>query len=218
MKIPDSLDLDKAAPILCAGITMYDPLVHFGVLGGGKTVGIVGIGGLGTMGVKMAKAMGNKVVAISTTASKKAMCMKKGADVFVMSSDEESCKKAAASCDLILNTISVDHDTKIYAAMLRKNGTLVQIGLVPKEQSVNCIDLILNRKAITGSWIGGIQATQDCLDFCGKHNIHPDTQTVCAKELDSVWDTLMKENDKGLRYVIDVLESKAQADFMPKMD
>lgn len=175
VKIPDGLDMERAAPILCAGITMYDPLAHWGALNGGKTVGIVGIGGLGTMGVKMAKAMGNKVVAISTTASKEAMCKEKGADVFVCTSNDESVKAAADTCDLILNTISVKHDAKKYMSLLRKNGTLVQIGLVPEDQPINCVECILKRTAITGSWIGGIKATQDCLDFCAKHNIHPDT-------------------------------------------
>lgn len=125
LKIPDDMDKEKTAPILCAGITMYSPLAYWDCLKGGKTVGIVGIGGLGTMGIKLAKAMGNKVVAISTSNKKEAMAKEKGADAFVVSKDEDSVKANVATCDVILNTVSADHDLNSYMPLLKKQGTLV---------------------------------------------------------------------------------------------
>lgn len=120
IKIPEDMDKEKTAPILCAGITMYSPLNHWNCLKGGKTVGIVGIGGLGTMGIKLAKAMGNKVVAISTSNKKEAMALAKGADVFVVSKDEASVKANVGTCDVILNTVAADHDLNTYMPLLKK--------------------------------------------------------------------------------------------------
>ena len=120
LKIPDGMDLEKTAPIMCAGITMYSPLCKWGLKEGGKTVGIIGIGGLGTMGIKLAKAMGNKVVAISTSDKKKDMAMEKGADVFIASKDPEQMKANAFTCDVILNTVSAKHDINVYMPLLQK--------------------------------------------------------------------------------------------------
>ena len=117
--------MDKTSPILCAGITMYSPLNYYGCKNGGKTVGIIGVGGLGTMGLKLAKAMGNKVVAISTSNKKEAMAKEKGADVFVTSKDPESIKANVFSCDVILNTVSASHDLNVYVPLLKKEGVLV---------------------------------------------------------------------------------------------
>ena len=125
IKIPDTMDAEKTAPILCAGITLYSPLNHWKCLEGGKTVGIVGIGGLGTMGIKLAKAMGNKVVAISTSDKKEALAKSKGADVFVVSSNPESIQANKFSCDVVLNTVSAKHDLNLYLPLLKKGGTLV---------------------------------------------------------------------------------------------
>jgi len=129
IKIPDSMDMAKASPILCAGITMYDPLRHWGYLEGKpRTVGIIGIGGLGTMGIKIAKALGHTVVAISTSASKKEMAKQKGATDFVVSTDPASIEANAGRCNIILNTVSVNHDLNVYLPLLAKNGVLVQLG------------------------------------------------------------------------------------------
>lgn len=123
LKIPANLDNSKAAPIMCAGITMWDPLVHWGARNGGKTIGIVGIGGLGTIGVKLAKAMGNKVIAISSSDAKKDMCMEKGATGFVNHSDPESIKASAGQCDFIINTVAVSHQCTKFMSLMKNSGT-----------------------------------------------------------------------------------------------
>ena len=127
MKIPDSVPLEKAGPIICAGITMFDPLVHWGAVDGNKkmTIGVCGLGGLGTMGIKLAHALGHRVVAISTSASKEELAKQKGADSFVVSTDEDSMKKEEGRIDLILNTISADHEVSHYLPLLATNGTIV---------------------------------------------------------------------------------------------
>lgn len=143
---------------------MYDPLRHWGATQGNKmTIGIIGVGGLGTMGIKLAKALGHKVVAISTSANKKDLAFSKGAEVFVVSSDPESMKAGAGLCDLILNTVSAEHECSTYTPLLHYGGTIVQLGLVKDPHTVNQISLIRGRKTITGSHIGGIKATEECL-------------------------------------------------------
>lgn len=138
MKIPDGLPLEKAGPILCAGVTMYDPLRHWGATKGKPmTIGIVGIGGLGTMGLKLSKALNHKVVAISTSTNKKQLALDKGADMFCVSKDEESMKDHAKTCDIILNTVSADHEVSHYLPLLKTNGVIVQLGLVMKPHNMN---------------------------------------------------------------------------------
>lgn len=138
MKIPDEIPVDKAGPILCAGITMYDPLRYHGATKGIKmTIGIVGVGGLGTMGIKLAKALGHTVVAISTSIGKKEMALSKGADEFVVSSDPESMAAGKGKCNLILNTVSAEHEVAHYLSLLKYNGTIVQLGLVKDPHTVN---------------------------------------------------------------------------------
>ena len=181
IKIPESIPLDQAAPILCAGITMYDPLRYYGATKGEKmTIGVVGIGGLGTMGIKLAKALGHKVVAISTSANKKEMAMSKGADEFVVSKDPESMKSGAGKCDLILNTVSAEHQVAHYVSLLRYNGTICQLGLVKDPHQVNQLQMIVGRKQISGSHIGGIKATEECFELCAKANIIPETKLITA--------------------------------------
>lgn len=173
--IPKNLPLEKAAPIMCAGITMYDPLVHWGFASGAKrTVGIVGIGGLGTMGIKLAKALGHTVVAISTNANKEKIAKEKGADIFVVTKDPESLKKHEGICDLILNTVSAEHDINIYYNLLAKSGTHVSLGLVLQEHKFNAPMLMMTRKSFSGSAIGGTKTTQDLLELCAKNKIYPD--------------------------------------------
>jgi uncharacterized zinc-type alcohol dehydrogenase-like protein len=217
LKIPDDMDKEKTAPILCAGITMYSPLAHWDCLKGGKTVGIAGIGGLGTMGVKLAKAMGNKVVAISTSNKKEAMAKEKGADVFVVSKDADSVKANAATCDIILNTVSADHDLNSYLPLLKKQGTLVQLGGVTKPHELANFPLMLNRWSVAGSLIGGVKECQDCIDFCHAHGIYPDCHTVEAKQIDWAWDQLLGDggNADGIRYVIDIKKSLTDESFLP---
>ena len=144
--IPKELPLDKAAPILCAGITMYDPLHHWGFCDGKpKVVGIVGVGGLGTMGIKIAKALGHEVIAISTSAAKESLAKEKGASAFVVSKDPESIKAQAGRCNIILNTVSANHDLNLYLPLLKKNGILVQLGATPAPHAINQLGLIMTR-------------------------------------------------------------------------
>jgi len=174
-KIPEGMDLTQVAPILCGGITMYDPLKHWGCLDGKKmTVGIVGIGGLGTMGLKLAKAMGHDVVAISTTDSKEAMAKEKGADFFVASKDPESIKACAGKCNLILNTISSNHDLNVYLPLLARDGVLCQLGLAMSPHPVMQMSLMRGRKSIAGSGVGSLPNHQEVIDFCAKHKIGSD--------------------------------------------
>ena len=160
IKIPNTMDMSRASPILCAGITMYDPLRHWGYLEGKpRTVGIIGVGGLGTMGIKIARALGHKVVAISTSASKEEMAKQKGATDFVVSTNPDSIAAYAGKCNIILNTVSANHDLNVYLPLLAKNGVLVQLGAALAPHSVSQIPLIMGRKSIAGSGIGGIKAT-----------------------------------------------------------
>lgn len=159
-KIPDGIPPECAAPILCAGITMYDPLRHWGATAGKKmTIGIIGVGGLGTMGIKISKALGHDVYAISTSAHKEGLAKEKGATNFVVSTDPKSMQENARKCDLILNTVSANHDLNVYMPLLAKSGTLVQLGLVTTPHPVNQLPLMFNRQGIAGSLIGGIAAT-----------------------------------------------------------
>lgn len=216
LKIPDGIPLSKAGPILCAGITLYDPLRHWGATAGKQmSVGIVGIGGLGTMGVKLAKALGHKVTAISTSANKEQLAKDKGADTFVVSTNAESMKAAASSLDLILNTVSATHQLSTYLPLLKTNGTLVQLGLVPEDHDVSQMALLPTRKTIAASMVGGIAATQELLDLCAAHSIAPDVQLIEAKEIDWAWEQLMTINKDGIRYVIDIEKSLARKDWLP---
>jgi len=185
MKVPEGMPMEKAAPILCAGVTMYDPLRHWGATKGNKMcIGIIGIGGLGTMGIKIAKALGHRVVAISTSASKEAMAKEKGADAFVVSTDEASMAKEAKTCDIILNSVSFPHQVQHYMSLLNNSGTIVQIGIFTDEHKLNQAPMIFGRHSVAASLIGGIESTEECLALCAKHNILPDTVTVTANQLD----------------------------------
>ena len=165
VKIPDGINLEAAGPLLCAGLTMWDPLLHWGAVDGGKTmsIGIIGVGGLGTMGIKMAKALGHRVVAISTTAKKESLCKAKGADVFICSKSPEQMASAESTLDLVLNTVSAPHEVQMYLPLLKTNGTIVQLGLVDKPHAIKQIPLLMKRKAIAGSDFGGIKSTQRML-------------------------------------------------------
>ena len=209
IKLPDSIPLEKVGPIMCAGITMYDPLRHWGATTGKMMcIGIIGVGGLGTMGIKLSKALGHRVVAISTSVGKKDMAIAKGADAFVVSTDEASMAAEANTCDLILNTVSADHEVAHYLSLLHRNGTIIQLGLVATPHTISQVPLIFGRKSVTGSHIGGIKATEECLELCAKHNIVPDCETIKSDKIDWAWEQLQNNKD-GIRYVIDIAASKA---------
>ena len=217
LKIPPGMDLEKTAPILCAGITMYSPLKHWGAAGDKKMViGVVGIGGLGTMGIKLAKALGNDVLAISTSPSKESMAKERGADFFVSSKDPQGLATYAGKCDLILNTVSADHDFNTYIPLLAKGGgVLVQLGGVTKPHDLYQFPLMMSRLSIAGSLIGGIKETQEVIDLCFKHGVYPDCKVVEAKDIDECWDQLQGSNADGLRYVIDIKKSLENKDYLP---
>jgi len=206
--IPDGFPLEAAGPVFCAGITMYSPLAYWDAKNGGKRVGIIGIGGLGQMGVRLAKAMGNTVTAISTSPNKEAAAREIGADNFVVSTDSESMKAASMSLDLILNTVSAEHQVSTYLPLLAKKGVLVQLGLVLGAHQVNQMPLMFNKLSIAGSLIGGIPETQECIDFCAKHKIIPITKMVKASDLGEVYKQLNEKNDTIIRNVLDIEASK----------
>jgi len=174
---------------MCAGITMYSPIKHWGGCKGQKmTIGVVGVGGLGSMGIKIAKALGHDVVAISTSKNKEAMAKERGATHFVVSTDPESMATMKGKINLILATISAEHDANHYMALLAKKGTLVELGLVLKPHSIGPMGLMYQRHAIAGSFIGGIKDTQEVLDLCAKHQIWPDCETINANKIDWAWE------------------------------
>eukprot|EP00960_Hanusia_phi_P039500 753915-Hanusia_phi.AAC.31 len=202
VKVPKDISLEKAAPLLCAGITMYDPIVEHGVKAGTK-IGIVGLGGLGMMGIKIAKAMGAEVTAISTSPNKEAGAKEMGATNFLLSSDADAMAKAAKSLDIILDTVSADHEVMPYIGLLATKGTHVMIGLTTKPLSVAGSALLFGRQNVTGSLIGGMQRTQEMIDFCCSKNIFPDVKVIGATEIKDALTKLEGKNDSLVRYVID---------------
>jgi uncharacterized zinc-type alcohol dehydrogenase-like protein len=194
--------LAAVAPLLCAGITTYSPLRRWKA-GPGKKVGVVGIGGLGHMGIKLAHAMGAHVVAFTTSESKRADARKLGADEVVISKDAAQMQAHAASFDLILDTVAASHDLDAFSSLLKRDGTLVLVG-VPEHAhpSPNVGNLIFKRRAIAGSLIGGIAETQEMLDFCAAHGIVSDIEMVAAKDIDAAYERMLK-SDVKYRFVID---------------
>jgi uncharacterized zinc-type alcohol dehydrogenase-like protein len=195
--------LAAVAPLLCAGITTYSPLKHWNV-GPGKKVGIVGIGGLGHMGVKIAHAMGAQVVAFTTSESKRQDALQLGADEVVVSRDDKQMRAHRGSFDLILNTVAASHSLDAYSELLKRDGTLVLVG-VPEHAhpSPNVANLIFKRRAIAGSLIGGIAETQEMLDFCADKGIVSDIEMIPAQKIDEAYDRMVR-SDVKYRFVIDI--------------
>ena len=202
LHIPDNLDLAATAPLLCAGITTYSPLHHQNVSAGQK-VGIVGLGGLGHMGVKLAKAMGAHVVVFTTSANKVDDALRLGADEVVNSKNADEMKKHLNSFHFILDTVSAQHDINAYFVLLKRDGNLTQVGLPTDPLSVNVGTLIFGRRSFSGSLIGGIKETQEMLDFCGKHNITSDIELIPIDNINEAYDRLVK-SDVKYRFVIDM--------------
>ena len=194
--------LAAVAPLLCAGITTYSPLRHWGA-GPGKKVGIVGIGGLGHMGIKLAHAMGAHTVAFTTSESKRQDAMQLGADEVVISKNPDDMAKHAGSFDFILNTVASSHDLDAYTRLLKRDGTLCLVG-VPEHAhpSPNVAQLIFGRRSIAGSLIGGIAETQEMLDFCAEHGIVADIEMIPMQKIDEAYDR-MQRSDVKYRFVID---------------
>jgi uncharacterized zinc-type alcohol dehydrogenase-like protein len=202
LHISDKLPLEGVAPLLCAGITTYSPLRHWKV-GKGTRVGILGLGGLGHMGVKIAAAMGAEVTMLSHTPSKAEDAKRLGAHRFVLTSDEEQTKSVAGYFDFILDTISADHDYNFYLGLLRSSGTMVCVGIPSTPAEIPAFSLVFGRKSLAGSLIGGLPETQEMLDFCAEHNIVSDVEIIAMKDINEAYDRLLK-SDVKYRFVIDM--------------
>ncbi|ELY9422767.1 NAD(P)-dependent alcohol dehydrogenase [Cronobacter dublinensis] len=198
---PES-QLAAVAPLLCAGITTYSPLRHWHI-GPGKKVGIVGIGGLGHMGIKLAHAMGAQVVAFTTSESKRDAAKALGADDVVVSRNADEMQTHAKSFDFILNTVAAPHSLDAFTALLKRDGTMTLVGApASPHPSPEVFNLIFKRRAIAGSMIGGIAETQEMLDFCAEHNIVADIELIRADEINEAWERMIK-GDVKYRFVID---------------
>lgn len=202
LKIPENLDKKAAAPLLCAGITTYSPLKRFGV-GKGQTVGIVGLGGLGHMGVKLAAAMGAHVVVITHSKGKEEDAKRLGASEVILSKDESQMEKWANKFDFILDTVSAEHDINSYLNLVKRSGTMVLVGAPPKEIPLAAFSLIFQRRQLAGSLIGGIKETQEMLDFCGRHNIVCDVEMIKMNQINDAYERMLK-SDVKYRFVIDM--------------
>ena len=206
LKMPKHLNLAASAPLLCAGITTYSPLRHYKVAKGQK-VGVVGLGGLGHMGVKLAKAFGAHVVVFTTSSNKVADALRLGADEVVNSKNADEMKKHANSFHFILDTVAAQHDINAYFALLKRDGTLTQVGVPAEPLSVQVGSLIFGRKSFTGSLIGGIQETQEMLNFCGEHNITSDIELIPIQKINEAYERILK-SDVKYRFVIDMASLK----------
>jgi alcohol dehydrogenase (NADP+) len=207
LRIPSNLDLAGAAPLLCAGITTYSPLRHWGV-SKGKKVGVVGLGGLGHMGVKLAHALGAHVVVFTTSPHKKEDALRLGADEVVVSRNPDEMEKHVGSFDFILDAVSAQHDINAYLDLLARDGNLTLVGAPPEGLNVAAFSLIGGRHGLSGSAIGGIAETQEMLDFCGEHNITADVEVIPIQKLNEAYDRLLK-SDVKYRFSIDMASLEA---------
>jgi uncharacterized zinc-type alcohol dehydrogenase-like protein len=206
LRIPANLDLSGVAPLLCAGITTYSPMRRWGNLKG-KKVGVVGLGGLGHMGVKFAHAFGAHVVVFTTSPGKKEDALRLGADEVIISSIAEEMQKHAGTFDFILDTIAADHDINAYINLLCRDGNITLVGASAKPLSVSGFGLILGRRSLSGSVIGGIAETQEMLDFCGAHHITADVEVIPIQKVNEAYERLLK-SDVKYRFSIDMASLK----------
>lgn len=206
LRVPTNLDLAGVAPLLCAGITTYSPIRRWGDIKG-KKVGVVGLGGLGHMGVKFAKAFGAHVVVFTTSPSKTEDALRLGAHEVIISKHAEKMKAHAGSFDFILDTVAADHDINAYLDMLTLDGNLTLVGAPETPLQVSSFALIFGRKSLSGSLIGGIKETQEMLDFCGEHNIISDVEIIPIQKINEAYDRLMK-SDVKYRFSIDMASLK----------
>jgi uncharacterized zinc-type alcohol dehydrogenase-like protein len=202
LKIPTILQLEAVAPLLCAGITTYSPLRRFNV-NAGQRVGVVGLGGLGHMGVKLAASMGAEVTVFSTSPSKEEDARKLGANHFVVTKDPANLESLANSFDLILDAVSAPHDMNMYLNLLRREGVLVLVGAPEKPSEIQAFSLITNGRSLAGSMIGGIRETQEMLDYCAEHNITSDVEVIPIQQINEAYERTIK-GDVRYRFVIDM--------------
>jgi uncharacterized zinc-type alcohol dehydrogenase-like protein len=206
LRVPENLDPAAAAPLLCAGITLYSPLRHWGA-GPGKKVGIIGLGGLGHMGVKLAHAMGAETVLFTTSPSKVADGKRLGAHDVVISKHPEEMARHTNSFDLIIDTVSATHDLSPYFALLKRDATMVQVGAPEKPLPIAVFPLLLKRASLAGSAIGGIAETQEMLDFCGAHGITADIEMIPIQKINEAYERMLK-SDVKYRFCIDMASLK----------
>ncbi len=207
LRVPDGLDLSRAAPLLCAGITTYSPLRTWNV-GPGSRVGVIGLGGLGHMAVKLAVGLGVDVTVLSRSPSKLDDALALGADRLLVSSDAEAMRQAACGFDLIIDTVPVKHDLDPYLPLLDVDGTLVIVGQVGPMEGANTVPLLLGRRRVAGSPIGGIRQTQEMLDFCARKNILPDCEMIRMEQINDAY-ARMERSDVRYRFVIDMASLQA---------
>ncbi len=208
LRVPSNLNLAETAPLLCAGITTYSPMRHWGVTKG-KKVGVVGLGGLGHMAVKFAHALGAHVVVFTTSPNKKEDAVRLGADEVVVSRNADEMKKHAGSFDFILDAVSADHDINAYINLLGVDGNLTLVGAPAKPLAVAAFGLIMRRRSFSGSAIGGIAETQEMLDFCGTHNITADVEVIPIQKVNEAYERLLR-SDVKYRFSIDMASLKSE--------
>jgi uncharacterized zinc-type alcohol dehydrogenase-like protein len=207
LRVPANLGLAGAAPLLCAGITTYSPLRRAGVTAG-KRVGVVGLGGLGHMGVKLARAMGAHVVVFTTSPHKSEDALRLGAHEVVVSGDAAQMKRHAGSFDFILDTVSAEHDINQYLMLLGLHGNLTLVGAPPKPLALSAFALIFGNRSVAGSNIGGLAQTQEMLDFCGRHGITADVEVIAIRQVNEAYERLLR-SDVKYRFCIDMASLKA---------
>jgi uncharacterized zinc-type alcohol dehydrogenase-like protein len=207
LRLPANLDLAGAAPLLCAGITTYSPMRRWGVTAG-KKVGVVGLGGLGHMGVKFARAFGAHVVVFTTSPNKKKDAFRLGADEVVISRNADEMQKHAGSFDFILDAVSADHDINAYINLLARDGNITLIGAPEKPLAVSAFGLLFGRRSLSGSLIGGIAETQEMLDFCGEHDITSDVEIIPIQKVNEAYERLLR-SDVKYRFSIDMASLKS---------
>ncbi len=203
LRVPQTMDPSDAGPIMCAGITVYSPMIHW-KLKKGQTLGVAGIGGLGHMAVRIGKVLGAKIVAFTRQEAKRDEILAMGADEVVVSTDEAQMKEAAQSLDMLINTIPVAHDIAPYIVLMRPNSNLVIVGNMISFPEFSPGPLVFNRISISGSLIGGIKETQDVLDLCAKHDIKPHVKVINIDDINEVFKALEDGNDGDFRHVIDM--------------
>lgn len=207
LRVPENLDPAAVAPLLCAGITTYSPMRHWGA-GPGKKVGVVGLGGLGHMGVKFARALGAHTVVFTTSPAKVEDALRLGAHEVVLSRDANAMQKHAGSFDFILDAVSAEHDVNAYVQLLRRDATLTLVGAPSKPIQVGVFGLLFGRKRIAGSPIGGLPETQEMLDFCGKHGITADVEVIPIQQVNEAYERLLRA-DVRYRFSIDMASLRA---------
>jgi uncharacterized zinc-type alcohol dehydrogenase-like protein len=208
LKVPSNLDLAGTAPLLCAGITTYSPMRHWGVTKG-KKVGVVGLGGLGHMGVKFAHALGAHTVVFTTSESKKDDALRLGANEVVLSRDANQMNAHAGSFDFILDAVAAPHDLNAYINLLKRDGNITMVGAPPESLPIGVFGLIFRRRSFSGSLIGGIAETQEMLDFCGKNNITSDVEVIPVQKINEAYERLVK-SDVKYRFSIDMASLKSE--------